>query len=336
MKTGILLLNVGTPDEPTPEKVGVYLREFLMDPDVIDLPWPLRWLLVNVLIVPKRAHTSAEAYQKIWSQRGSPLKFHMQDLRDNLQTLLGQDTVVEFAMRYQNPSIESAFNKWNTLALDRIVVIPLYPQYSLSATASGEKEVLRLAENLKIRATIQFLKPFFDDVDFIASYAELIRPHLTGADHLLLSFHGLPAKQIKKMDQTGSHCLKRGDCCSRLNDLNRKFCYRAQSYETARQIVRTLNWPSENYTVAFQSRLHDGWIQPFTDEILPKLPRQGVKRLVVACPSFTTDCLETLEEVGIRAREQFLQAGGDELRLVPCLNAAPGWVQALSRMIQRI
>ncbi|HEX4924497.1 MAG TPA: ferrochelatase [Bdellovibrionales bacterium] len=336
MKTGILLLNVGTPDDPTPEKVGVYLKEFLMDPDVIDIPWPLRWILVNVLIVPKRSHASAEAYQKIWTERGSPLKFHMEDLCQRFGDALGDQYRVVYGMRYQNPSVRSALQLLKSWGPERILVVPLYPQYSLSSTASGEKEVHLQLKDLGIKTPVKFMAPFYRDPDFIEASASLIEPELKGADHLLMSFHGLPVKQIKKMDSSGAHCLARGDCCAQVTPANEKYCYRAQSYETARKIVAKLGWPDEKYTVAFQSRLTQGWIQPFTDELLPKLPKQGVKTLVVACPSFTTDCLETLEEIGLRAREQFLQAGGEELRLVPCLNAAPQWVGALSRMIQRI
>lgn len=336
MKTGVLLVNIGTPDAPTPEKVKIYLDEFLMDPYVIDLPYLLRWFLVKKIITPKRSNASAEAYQKIWTDRGSPLKFFTEDLRDGLSSELGERFEVAYAMRYQNPSIAAVLSSWKNSGFNRILVIPMYPQYSKSATQTCEQEVARQVKDLGLQIPVKFMSPFYRDPDFIGAEADLIRPDLQGADHILFSFHGLPVRQIKKMDQSGSHCLKSTKCCDEISSRNEKYCYRAQSFETARRIATSLKWPSQSYTVSFQSRLNQNWIQPFTDDVLPMLARQNVKKLVVACPSFTTDCLETLEEVGIRAREQFLEAGGSELRLVPCLNASPVWVQALSRMIQRI
>jgi protoporphyrin/coproporphyrin ferrochelatase len=334
MSRAVLLVNVGTPDDCTPEKVSVYLREFLMDPLVIDLPKALRWFLVNILIAPRRSHTSAEAYQKIWTERGSPLKFHTEDLVKQLAQELKMP--VEFAMRYQNPSIGSVFREWQNKNLDEILVVPLYPQFSLSSTQSALIECRRQAELNGVKARLKFMPPFYRHPEFITAYSSLMRPHLDDADHILFSFHGLPSKQIKKMDSTQKHCLQRTDCCSKISSVNESFCYRAQSFETARLLSEELDWPNEKYTVSFQSRLTQGWIQPYTDEVIPLLARHGMKNLVVVCPSFTTDCLETLEEMGLRGRDQFLHAGGEEFRLVPCLNAEPAWAAALSRMLQKL
>ncbi len=332
MKTGILLVNVGTPDDPTPEKVKEYLDQFLMDPYVIDLPYPFRWFLVKKLITPKRSHASSEAYKKIWTSRGSPLKFHTEDLVKKLANRLGDRFEVEFGMRYRNPSIGDGLSKLR--GNSRIITVPMYPQYSLSATETCEIEVKREARTKKIDAPIKFLAPFYRDGDFISASASLVKPYLDGADHVLFSFHGLPEKQIKKMDESGSHCLK-NSCCDVISSRNEKKCYRAQSFETARLISRSLGLEPSRFSVSFQSRLNQKWIQPFTDDVLPALVKKGVKSLVVACPSFTTDCLETIEEIGLRARAQFLEAGGRDLRLVPCLNSSDVWVEALAKMIQR-
>ena len=207
-----------------------------------------------------------------------------------------------------------------------------------SVTENADKKcrkVVREARSKKIETQIKFLPPFYRDADFVSASAEMVKPYMDGADHLLFSFHGLPERQIKKMDESGSHCL-RNSCCDVISSRNEKRCYRAQSFETARLIARSLNLAPATFSVSFQSRLNQKWIQPFTDDVLPELAKKGVKTLVVACPSFTTDCLETLEEIGMRAREQFIEAGGRELRLVPCLNSSDVWVEALAKMILRM
>jgi protoporphyrin/coproporphyrin ferrochelatase len=334
LKRSVLLLNIGTPDSPAPKDVAKYLKQFLMDPLVIDLPYPLRWFLVNIIIVPRRSQTSSEAYSKIWTERGSPLKFNMQDLTNQLKEVSGID--VEFAMRYQNPTIESALMKFKKSGVEEVVVVPLYPQYSLSATKSSIEECQRKAREVGLNAKLKFVEPFYAEDDFILPQAELIKPYIDEADHILFSFHGLPKKQIKKTDETRNYCLSRPDCCAQLNQFNKKYCYRAQSFETAQRLATALDWPHEKYSVSFQSRLTNGWIRPYTDEVVPLLARHNVKNLVVACPSFTVDCLETIEEIGIRARELFLQMGGEELRLVSCLNSEPEWAKSLYRIIQKL
>jgi ferrochelatase len=337
LPTGILIMNLGTPDAPTPEKVGEYLNEFLMDPYVVDIPAVLRWILVKVLIVPRRSHKSAEAYQKIWTERGSPLKFNGEDLTARVQEILGQAFEVKFAMRYQNPSLKKVLTEWKDKNVSEIRVMPLYPQYALASTKSSEAEVVRVAKEIGLETKLSFLKPFYADPGFIASFCERIGAVLTEApfDHLLFSYHGLPERQIRKCDPSQSYCLKSADCCDRLNEKNSEFCYRAQCFESSRQIAAKLGLKKEQWSVAFQSRLGASkWITPYTDIVLNELADRGVKNLVITCPAFTSDCLETLEEIEMRANEQFLQRGGKTLRMVPSLNAHPSWVKAVCDLAQ--
>lgn len=334
-RTGILLLNLGTPDEPSPKAVARYLREFLMDPYVIDIPYPLRWFLVNVMIAPTRSRTSAEAYQKIWTERGSPLKFHSLDLASKVGNRLGPDYEVRLAMRYQNPSIEDLLLEWKTRHFDEVRVLPLYPQYSWAANRSSEEAVKSLANRVGIKGKITFLKPFFADSGFIDAFADRISRtlQLDTWDHLLMSYHGLPERQIRKADPTGCYCMKQADCCSRMQEPPTQVCYRAQSYETSRLLAKKLGIPADRWSVSFQSRLgRTKWIEPYTDVVLPELAKKGVKKLVITCPAFTADCLETIEEIGMRAKEQWIGCGGESLILVPSLNSEELWVSAVAKL----
>jgi ferrochelatase len=292
---------------------------------------------VKVLIVPRRAHKSAEAYRKVWTSRGSPLKFNCEDLTAGVQESLGHAFDVKFAMRYQNPSLKKVLMEWKDKNVSEIRVMPLYPQYALASTKSSEAEVVRVAKEIGLETKISFLKPFYADKGFIASFVERIDSVLTEApfDHLLFSYHGLPERQIRKCDPTGSYCLKSADCCASLNEKNSEFCYRAQCFESSRQMAAKLGLKKEQWSVAFQSRLGASkWITPYTDIVLNELADRGVKSLVITCPAFTADCLETLEEIEMRANEQFLQRGGKTLRMVPSLNAHPSWVKAVCDLAQ--
>ena len=334
-KTGILILNLGTPDAPTPEKVGEYLKEFLMDPYVVDISPVLRWILVKVLIVPKRMHKSALAYQKVWTERGSPLKFNCENLTMRVQEKLGASFDVKLAMRYQNPSVKTVLSQWKEQDLTEIRVMPLYPQYALASTKSSEVEVERVARAIGLKAKITFLKPFYAEVGFIQSFSEKIDSVLSEGpwDHLLFSYHGLPERQIRKCDASGSYCLRSPTCCDQLNEKNADFCYRAQCFESSRLMAKKLGLADGKWSVAFQSRLGASkWITPYTDIVLNELADSGVKNLVITCPAFTADCLETLEEIEMRANDQFLQKGGKTLRMVPSLNSSPTWVNAVCEM----
>jgi ferrochelatase len=344
MRKGLLLVNLGTPESPTTEKVREYLAEFLMDPDVIDIPYPLRWLLVHGAILPKRPAASAEAYRKVWTDRGSPLmNFHL-DLTDQVRIELENSTPgkwsVEAAMRYGQPSIESKLRKLAQEGIKETHIFPLYPQYSLAATRSSVEETRRAAQRVASQTgtemRLKFLPAFYQQKDFIEAFAQVARTALAdyNYNHLLFSFHGLPERQIKKTDPTGGkHCLADASCCDEISDVNRD-CYRAQSFQTAHAIARALQLPREKYTVCFQSRLgRTPWIQPFTDVLYAELPKKGVRKLAVMCPAFVADCLETLEEIQIRGRADFIAQGGEELKLVPSLNATSGWVSAVAKMV---
>ena len=339
MKNALVLLNLGTPDAPRAPEVRRYLRQFLMDPYVIDIPGVLRWLLVHGIILRFRPKKSAEAYQKIWTDRGSPLLFHLLDLVDGVQKELDQTEpgqwVVIPAMRYGSPSIDSALQKVKNLGITEVKVAPLYPQYSLAATQSSVAETQEAVKRVAPELQVQFLPAFYNQKLFIDAFVEVAREDLASYafDHILFSFHGLPERQVKKTDLTGTHCLASEGCCERITQANQN-CYRAQCFATARAMAQELGLKSEQYSVCFQSRLgRDPWIKPYTDQLYQDLPKKGVKRVAVICPAFVSDCLETLEEIRIRGREDFLHHGGEDLRLVGSLNARPGWARALTRIV---
>jgi ferrochelatase len=332
MVTGLLLVNLGTPDDSTPSAVRRYLRQFLSDPRVLDMNRVGRFLLLNLIILPRRPRASAHAYQQIWDPvRGSPLLYHSQDLVQAVADRLGADWRVELAMRYGNPSVEHGLNALVAARVDRMVVLPLFPQYASSSTGSALEEIMRVASAPWNVPPIDIVPPFWNDPGFLDAEAAIARPAIAAlaADHVLFSFHGLPERHVIKSDETGGHCLKQASCCDAVGPNNRH-CYRAQSYATARAIAERLGLAPDGYSVSFQSRLGKvPWIKPYTDIVLDELAGRGVKRLAVMCPAFVADCLETLEEIGMRARAQFIGKGGEALALVPSLNAAPVWADAV-------
>ncbi len=315
---GILLINLGTPDAPDVPAVRRYLKEFLSDPRVIDLPTWARWCLVNGVILPFRPKQSAHAYQQIWRPQGSPLLIYGEQLRDSLRAKLGDDYVVELGMRYGNPSIPNALEKLHGAHCRELTVLPLFPQYSSAATGSAiEKVFVSLAKSWNIPG-IKIINDFHDDADFIQSQAKVIKESLGDfkPEMMLFSFHGLPERHIEKSNCSKTHC-DRNQACPILAVQN-THCYRGQCYATARALAAELQLPEQQYRVCFQSRLgRTPWITPYTDKTLEDLAKQGVKNIAIACPSFVADCLETLEEIGIRGREQWAQVGGGEFRLVP-------------------
>lgn len=336
--TGVLLINLGTPDAPTPDAVGRYLREFLMDPFVLDVPAPFRWFLVNVLIVPRRKYQSAEAYQKIQLPEGSPLLVHTRALAHEVAKSLkrfGDDYAVEFAMRYGNPSIKSALTNLKARGVSQIVVLPLYPQYAESSFETAVAETKRTAGELGFESSLTFMPPFYAEPGFVNAYTENIRKHLDPetTDHIVFSFHSLPVRHLTKFHDDVNF-IPSAECCREVSSTNRN-CYRAQCFETARAIAGRLELHPDDYSVSFQSRLGRAeWIGPNTVEVLKDLARRGLKRIAVACPSFVSDCLETVEEIGIRGRETFREAGGESLQLIGCLNADPDWAHTLADWIR--
>ena len=340
MSTGVLLINLGTPDAPTPDAVGRYLRQFLMDPFVIDTPAPLRWLLVNVAIVPRRKYRSAEAYQKVQLPEGSPLLVHTRALAHEVAQRLNSSDgnyEVDYGMRYGSPSIKSALESLKARGVSRIIVLPLYPQYAESSYETAVVETKRAARELGCEDLLTFLPPFYNDPGFINAWAERIRANLNPetTDHLVFSFHGLPVRHVTKFHKD-KHSRPTAACCTEISSANQN-CYRAQCFATARAIAAQLRLHPDDYTVSFQSRLGRAeWIGPNTVNALEDLAHRGIKRIAVACPSFVSDCLETLEEMGLRGRETFLEAGGESFQLIPSLNIDPAWVEAASKMIQAL
>ena len=335
---GVLLINLGTPDAPETGPVRRYLREFLSDPRVLDIGPVGRAALLYGVILPFRPQKSAEAYRKIWMKEGSPLLVYGNALRDRLQDALGPGWAVELGMRYQSPSLRSAIEKLRARGAREVSVVPLYPQYASSSTGSSLEEMYRLVGEAWNVEALRVLPPFYDRPAFLDAFADVGRPVLEQArpDHVLFSFHGLPERQVKKSDPTGAHCLASAECCDVQVSANR-WCYRAQCFFTARALGQRLGLEQGKWTVTFQSRLgRTPWIRPYTDIVIPELAGKGVKRLVVFSPAFVADCLETLEEIGIRAKDQFLACGGEALTLVPSLNAHPSWVRGLTRMLREL
>jgi ferrochelatase len=335
---GVLLINLGTPDAPETGAVRRYLREFLSDPRVLDIGSVGRAALLYGVILPFRPQKSAEAYRKIWMPQGSPLLVHGNALRDRLQDALGPAWAVELGMRYQSPSLATAIAKLHARGVRELALVPLYPQYASSSTGSSLEEAYRLVSEAWNVPAVRVLPPFYDHPAFLDAFADVGRPVLAAAraEHVLFSFHGLPERQVKKSDPTGTHCLAREDCCDTRVPANR-WCYRMQCFYTARELATRLGLVVGTWTVTFQSRLgRTPWIKPHTDVVIPELAAKGVKRLAVFCPAFVADCLETLEEIGIRAKDQFLGAGGEALTLVPSLNAHPSWVRGLTRMLREL
>jgi ferrochelatase len=327
---GVLLVNLGTPDAPTPAALRRYLREFLSDPDVIDLPAPLRLALVHAIIVPFRAPKSAHAYASIWTAGESPLRLHTRALAEAVaQALAERRVAVEWGMRYGHPGIGPALDRLRERGVRRLTVVPLYPQYAQSTVASSLRHLHRLLGDMRWSPELDVVAPFHRDEGYIESQAATIRPLLTHDSHLLLSFHGLPERHIRRSSPECERCLPQPGCPR----LEHALCYRGQCFETARDLVARLGLAAGSWSVAFQSRLGRArWIQPSTEDTLVELARKGVRRLVVACPSFVADGLESLEEIGQRGREAFISAGGAELVLAPCPNASPLFVEAVTRL----
>lgn len=333
--TGILLVNLGSPDSYKPSDLKVYLREFLTDERVIDVPTPLRKFIVEGMILPFRPKESAEAYEQIWWEDGSPLIVITQNVIDKLQKRLGEQVPVAMGMRYGNPSIEAGFDelKKKNPDLEKVFLIPLYPQYAMATTETVIEKAKEIWRGKYPSLEVEFKDAFYDDPLYVKALGESIRPYIDehDIDHLLFSYHGVPERQIKKRDITGSHCLKCEDCCN-VNSPAHTFCYRHQDVKTTQNAAEYLDLESKefSYSYAFQSKLGiDPWLTPATDAELVRLAEEGVKKIAVTCPAFISDCIETLEEIGIRGKEDFIEAGGEDLILIPCVNDSDLWIDAL-------
>lgn len=331
----LLLVNLGSPKSTSVADVRSYLNQFLMDPYVIDLPWPVRRLLVSLILI-KRPEQSAHAYASIWWDEGSPLVVLSRRLQQQMTAQWTQGPV-ELAMRYGEPSIDSVLTRLAAQGIRKVTLAPLYPQFADSTVTTVIEEAKRVVRDKKLSVQFSILPPFYDQPEYLDALAASVRSYVEqDYDHLLLSFHGLPERHLTKLDPTGQHCFNEADCCKNASPEVLKTCYRAQCFSVARDFAERLGLPEDKWSVAFQSRLGRAkWIEPYTEARLEALAKQGVKKLLVMCPAFVADCIETLEEIGDRGFEQFREAGGEELVLVPCLNDDPQWAKALTTLCER-
>jgi len=343
-RIGVLLVNLGTPDSTKTGDVRKYLREFLMDGRVLDVPYVLRFLLVNLIIAPFRASKSAKLYRKVWLSEGSPLLVYSQRATALLQETLGEEFKVVLGMRYQSPSIEKALLELKGKGLDKIIVVPLFPQYASASTGSAQEKVMELVSKWQIVPEIAFIQSFFDHPKFIEAFAAIGKRHLETQpyDHVIFSYHGLPERHIRKGDHTGT-CLQAAklnpaiegepNCCATMHADNRG-CYRAQCFATTRLLADALGLVAKDYTVSFQSRLlNDPWLKPYTDLIIKDLVGKGKKRILTFSPSFIADCLETIEEIGEEYKEVFEDAGGEHWQMAESLNDSPIWIETLKSLV---
>lgn len=336
-KKAILLTNLGSPDSYETRDVKNYLGEFLMDGNVIDIPYLLRLLLVKGIIVPFRAPKSAKKYKTIWTENGSPLVHITNELAKLVASHTGLPTYV--CMRYANPTPDATLKKiqQENPDLQELVMLPLYPHYAMSSFGTAVDHVKQAYQLGKYGFALNVVKPFYDHSDYIASLSSSIEPFLQREyDHILFSYHGVPERHILKSDITKSHCLQSESCCSTPSPAH-EFCYRHQVIETTKKVVQKLNIPPNKYSFSFQSRLgRDKWLKPFTAGLLQEFPEKGVKKLLIACPAFVSDCLETLEEIQMEGKEIFMRAGGISFEMIPCLNDRPDWVQTIGVLTQNI
>ncbi|MET0611830.1 MAG: ferrochelatase [Pseudomonas caspiana] len=331
----LLLVNLGSPASTSVADVRRYLNQFLMDPYVIDLPWPVRRLLVSLILI-KRPEQSAHAYASIWWDEGSPLVVLSKRLQQAMTKEWTQGPV-ELAMRYGEPSIETVLTRLASQGISKITLAPLYPQFADSTVTTVIEEAKRVVKAKSLNVKFSVLQAFYDQPEYIDALVESVRPHLEQPhDHLLLSFHGLPERHLTKLDPTGNHCFKDADCCKNASPQVLATCYRAQCLRSAAVFAKQMGIADGKWSVSFQSRLGRAkWIEPYTEARLEELAAQGVKKLLVMCPAFVADCIETLEEIGDRGAEQFKAAGGEELTLIPCLNDDPNWAAALNKLCER-
>lgn len=330
-KTGIVLMNLGSPDSTAVKDVRKYLMQFLMDERVIDKPYLLRLPLVGGIIVPFRAPKSAEAYKEIWTKDGSPLIILTKKLQEEIQKNV--NVPVEIAMRYGNPTVEYAFDSLmeKVKGLEEVIAVPLYPHYAMSSYETAVEHAKEVHKKKKYPFKLDFIKPFYNEAGYINAMVESMKPYMKEQfDQILFSYHGIPARHLVKSDPTGSHTLNTKEECCKTPSPARDFCYRYQCFETTRLITEKLGIPKNKFSISFQSRLGKGWLEPFTDIRLEEMPKEGIKKILVLCPAFVSDCLETLEEIAMRGKETFMEAGGESYTFIPCINTSPAWVEALS------
>ncbi|MFN3918320.1 MAG: ferrochelatase [Flavobacteriales bacterium] len=334
MKKAVLLLQLGTPDSPSVSDVRRYLSEFLNDPRIIDIPWLPRNLLVNLIIVPFRAPKSAKIYKELWEAGGgkSPLMTYTVSLKEKLQAQLENEATVHLAMRYGNPSTASVLEEMHKENYDKIVVLPLYPQYASASTGTALEETMRIISKWHVIPELSIISQYWNNEGYLNTFAEIGKKYNhEDYDHVLFSYHGLPKRQVDKVyedKQCSNH-----SCEDEINHTN-KFCYKATAYATTRELVKRLGIPEEKYTVCFQSRLDSKWLRPFSDEVVEEQAKNGAKKLLIFSPAFVADCLETIIEISSEYQEIFEEHGGEKVQLVESLNDHPGWVNALHRLVK--
>jgi protoporphyrin/coproporphyrin ferrochelatase len=335
-KRAVLLVNLGSPDSTAVPDVRRYLREFLGDERVLDMPAPLRWLVLETLILPSRPKRTAHAYSKVWTAEGSPLVVTSNRVRAKLAAQVGPETPVFLAMRYGNPSVASVVAAMAAAGIDDILLFPQYPHYAMS---SWETVVVRVTEEVARQSPpmrLTCVQPFYGDADYIEVLWKIASPFLSKPhDHLLLSYHGIPVRHLKKADPTHVHCMLAADCCTGSSPAHAT-CYRAQCLKMTAEFAKRGAIDPAKYSVSFQSRLAgEPWLEPFTDFEFVRLAKAGTKHLVVMCPSFVADCLETLEEISMTGRETFLSAGGEQFEMIPCPNDHPAFVDFLANRVRK-
>lgn len=326
-------MNLGSPDSTSVKDVRKYLMEFLMDARVIDTPFLWRSVLVGGIIVPFRAPNSAKAYQSIWTEEGSPLIVITKQLQAALQQIVNEP--VQIAMRYGNPSMQFAFDELSKIdGIEEVLAIPMYPHYAMSSYETAVEHAKKVHKKKKYGFDLKFIKPYYNDPAYVHALTESIRPYLNQEfDHIVFSYHGIPERHIFKGDVTGKHCLKIPNCCETPSPAHRQ-CYRHQCIETTRIVAERLQLPKEKYSFSFQSRLgRSEWLKPYTAKRLEEMPSEGIRKLVIVCPAFVSDCLETLEEMGVEGKHSFIESGGESFTLIPCMNTQPLWVETLQGWI---
>jgi ferrochelatase len=330
-KTAVILANVGTPDEPTVPAVRRYLFQFLNDRRVIDLPWLLQKFLVNVIIVPFRAPKSTKLYQMLWTAKGSPLLTISIESREKLQELLGENYEVFVGMRYQNPSLKTTLQTIKEKRFDKIVVLPMFPQYASSTTGTISQLVNTEIAGWNVIPELTIVSQFYDNPGFVKAFAAQIRKYKPEEfDHIIFSYHGLPFSQTDRVHPA----IKTVNCnCEVEMPAHGRFCYKATCYETTRLLAKELGLPKSAYSVAFQSRLTKNWLKPFSDKEVIKLAKEGKKRVLIAAPAFIADCLETIVEIGVEYQHLFEENGGEKIQLVESLNSNYDWIETLAELV---
>jgi ferrochelatase len=339
LKTAVLLINLGTPDSPSVKDVRKYLFEFLNDPRVIDIPAIARFILVNLIIVPFRAPKSAKIYEVLWVNnglpdgiKGSPILYYGKSVQEKLQKTLGNDYDVYLAMRYKNPSVDEVLSAIYKKNYEKIIIIPLFPQYASATTGSVIDKVMKIISKWWVIPEVKFIGQFYNNDGFINTVVEQASKYkLDDYDHILFSYHGLPVRQVDKVYKDGTLCQKHY-CETEINETN-QFCYKATCYATTRLVAKKLGLREDKYTVCFQSRLDKKWLEPFADKMIIEQAKKGAKKLLVFSPAFVADCLETLIEIGVEYQKLFEENGGEKVQLVESLNDNPIWVETLKDLV---